>query len=217
MKPDDFSDQIRRKLESVEPEFREQDWTRMQQTLGHSTPVFAIGTKAGLMAAASVAAVMAFGGVAYQQYQANRQLHEQVRTLNQTVTTLRQSANPTPANPTAVPPDTVFLTRDVVRYVAVPVDRKRDNEIAETNSPSTPYATGTSSTVNNRPSAPINSSGRNQLSATPTGLPGSLESPQTNPQKSNGTGQVSNNTETTGNNAIQLALLTGRPFVRDTV
>lgn len=130
MKPDDFSDRIRRKLESVEPEFREKDWTRMQQALGHSTPVFAIGTRAGLMAAASVAAVVAFGGVAYQQFQTSQHLREQVRTLNETVTRLqeKQSADPTPITPGSLPADTVYLTREVIRYVPVPYERKRADE-----------------------------------------------------------------------------------------
>lgn len=302
MKPDDFSDQIRRKLESVEPEFREKDWTRMQQALGHSTPVFAIGTKAGLMAAASMAAVMAFGGVAYQQYHANKQLHEQVRSLHQTVKTLQQSAGVAQAQvkPTSsVPPDTVYLTRDVVLYVAVPVERKRNDEIAETNSPSNPNATETPSTVNNRPSAGITSTGGHLL-ANPNGSIGSSESRQTSTQnrntagidspvgstpnrsvnelsgnnkasgissgngnrivgnsrgnnkgvaggnsrngngtagingvnntdltgqngnvvagttETNNTGPVSENTATNSNNAVQLALLSGRPFMRDT-
>ena len=268
MKPDDFSDQIRRKLESVEPEFREKDWTRMQQALGHfSTPVFAIGTKAGLMAAASIAAVMAFGGVAYQQYQANQQLNEQVLALKKTVTTLRQSTTIARETPASIPPDTVYLTRDVVRYVAVPVDRKRTDEIAQTNSPSNPDATETLSTVNNNSSTGTNSSGRNQLAASPTGLLGSPESRPAGIQNRNGpdigapagsssagsaiglpgngtsgnsrgsrTGIARNNrgsdrtsvgangaewtpenTAVNSNNAVQLSLLSSRPFVRDTV
>lgn len=213
MKPDDFSDQIRRKLESVEPEFREKDWTRMQQALGHSTPVFAIGTKAGLMAVASVAAVMAFGGVAYQQYHANKQLHEQVRTLNETVKTLRQSADVTqaqvkPASP--VPPDTVYLTRDVVRYVAVPVERKTTDEIAETNSPSNPNATEAPSTFNHRPSTGIESTGGNRPVANPNSSLSSSENRSTNSQNRNnagngnqaGTALTNEETEVAGNSGV---------------
>lgn len=128
MNHDEFSDQIRRKLESVEPVFQEKDWTRMQQALGHSTPVISFGTRAGLMAAASVAAVMAFGGVAYQQYRTNRQLSEQVQRLNRTVQTLRKATETGPSTSAltpALPPDTVYLTREVIRYVPVPYERKR--------------------------------------------------------------------------------------------
>lgn len=177
MKPDDFSDQIRRKLESVEPEFQEKDWTRMQQALGHSTPVFAIGTRTGLLAAASIAAIVAFGGVAYQQYHTNQQLREQVQTLEQTVTTLRKTQPTEPAPTTAAAPvlrDTVYLTRDVVRYVPVPYERTRtdgantDDALDRTQRlangldrsysadrnpslPSNPNATGTPTTSSNRP------------------------------------------------------------------
>ena len=267
MKPDDFSDQIRRKLESVEPEFREKDWTQMQQALGHSTPVFAFGTKAGLMAAASLAAVMTFGGVAYHHYQANKHLRDQVQTLHQTVASLRQGANVAQPNPVLIPPDTVFLTRDVVRYVAVPVDRKRTDEIAETNSPSSPYITETPSTVNNSPAPGITASSRNRSSVSPNGLPGSPESRPTvsqnrtrtspnspadlaingtvagvnNPRVSGNNGAnndgagaqnsdvasgtmgttssfpAAGNAETNSHNAVQLSLLSSRPFSRDTV
>lgn len=257
MKTDDFSDQIRRKLESVEPEFREKDWTRMQQALGQSTPVFAIGSKAGLMAAASLVALMAFGGVAYQQYQANQQLHAQVQLLNKTVSTLRESAKITRPNPASVPPDTVFLTRDVVRYVAVPVERKRTGEITETNLQPNTYATETPSTVNNSPSAGITSTNRNQSSVTRNGVPNSSESQSAEKQtpnfsgstnrnntgitgsnngnntgitgsdglnnsgnsgqNGNGVPDAGGNTETNGNNAVQLSLLSSRPFRHDTL
>ncbi len=294
MKPDDFSDQIRRKLESVEPEFREKDWTRMQQALGHSTPVFAIGTKAGLMAAASMAAVMAFGGVAYQQYHANQQLQEQVRTLNQTVKTLRQSADvaQAPVNPSSlVPPDTVYLTRDVVRYVAVPVERNNTDEITGTNSPSNPNATEASSTINHLPPTGITSTNGNRSLANPNRASSASENHPANTQtesiltnettevtansgasgisrgnnnritgdrkgntkgvaggnsrnrngsvgingvnntdftgqngnvatgstETNNTGLASENTATNNNNTIQLSLLSGRPFMRDTI
>lgn len=288
MKPDDFSDQIRRKLESVEPEFREKDWTRMQQALGHSTPVFAIGTKVGLMAAASIAAVMAFGGVAYQQYHANKQLQEQVRTLNQTIKTLRQSADvaQTPVKPSSsVPPDTVYLTRDVVRYVAVLVERNNTDEITGTNSPSNPDATEASSTINHLPSTGITSTNGNRPLAnrassasenyptnTQTGTALANEATEVagnsgasgisrgnnnrvsgnikgaaaggNSRNRNGsagingvdntdfssqnsnvaavsaetnnTGLASENTITNSNNTVQLSLLSGRPFMRDT-
>lgn len=188
MKPDDFSDQIRRKLESVEPEFREKDWTRMQQALGHSTPVFAFGAKTTLLAAASIVAVMAFGGVAYKQYQANQQLQQQVWRLNQTVKSLRQSAILTPEDMAlkSVPPDTVYLTRDVVRYVAVPVDRKRTDGIPQTNSLVNSDATETPSTVSNRPATGASPLAPNQLSASPTGLPGPLGSRQTGVENQKG-------------------------------
>jgi hypothetical protein len=175
MNHDEFSDQIRRKLESVEPQFQEKDWTRMQQALGHSTPVIAFGTRAGLMAAASVAAIMAFGGVAYQQYRTNQHLREQVQTLNQTVQTLRKATKSGPSTSAiipALPPDTVYLTREVIRYVPVPYERKRldgsdlgvdpapterlanaQNAPNTPNSPTNslnPNTTGTTTTFNNR-------------------------------------------------------------------
>ncbi|WP_019988425.1 hypothetical protein [Rudanella lutea] len=281
MKPDNFSDRIRQKLEGIEPEFREKDWTRMQQVLGHSTPVYAIGTKAGLMAAASVVAVMAFGGVAYQQYRTNQELREEVKTLTQTVKVLRETGPERTVAAAPLPPDTVYLTRDVVRYVAVPVDRVRPGEPAPdgvtppteqvagtatesagnahaetarttpeqadlastpasaqntTNSPTTPYATETTTTSTHRLLGGKTRTNRPNRSATPTGVSDSQRpnrtdyavAGQNNVSGPAGAGVGNGQTPYVGaqptaeangpsaSRVVQLEYLESRPFVRDT-
>ncbi|OIN56411.1 hypothetical protein [Arsenicibacter rosenii] len=112
MKPDKFSDHIRRKLESVdEPIFRDKDWVQMQRTMQmHGGGVFQpalpqwVLPGAGLMAAAGLSAII------YFQYSANQQLHNEVQTLQNKVTELKQA----PA-PVLQKTDTVYITRYIDR------------------------------------------------------------------------------------------------------
>ena len=112
MKPDKFSDQIRRKMESVdEPVFRDKDWVQMQRTMQmHGGGVFQpalpqwVLPGAGMMAAAGLSAII------YVQYSANEQLHNEVQTLQNKVTELKQA----PA-PVLQKTDTVYITRYIDR------------------------------------------------------------------------------------------------------
>jgi len=63
MKTNRFENTIRRKLESIEPDFQEQDWARMQNYMqAHTPPTFLqqYGSWIGYAAAASVTSVMAY-------------------------------------------------------------------------------------------------------------------------------------------------------------
>ncbi|AUD00695.1 hypothetical protein [Spirosoma pollinicola] len=95
MKTDRFSDIIRRKLESIRPEFSEKDWTRMQSSLqtglpqpatppsGHPFSGGIWSAKPWLMAAATVSAVVLVGYSFWQHQEINQlrqtmgQLHKQ--------------------------------------------------------------------------------------------------------------------------------------------
>ena len=94
MKADRFSDSIRRKLESIRPEFTEKDWTRMQSTLHQATPphpgpsVTSGGSMGAghpwLLAAATVSTVVLMAVSVWQWRQINslRQATEQLRQQN---------------------------------------------------------------------------------------------------------------------------------------
>lgn len=105
MKTDRFSDIIRRKLESIRPEFTEKDWVRMQATLhqagmpqpGHAPTghPFSGGVWSGgqswLLAAASVSTAALIGVSIWQ--------HNQISNLRETVAQLKQKATVTQATP----------------------------------------------------------------------------------------------------------------------
>ncbi|GAB3773931.1 hypothetical protein GCM10028818_15970 [Spirosoma horti] len=94
MKTDRFSDIIRRKLESIRPEFSEKDWARMQSSLQTGIPQpgtppsgnpFSGGlwtAKSWLMAAATVSAVVLVGYGFWQ--------HNEINRLRQTIGQLRK-------------------------------------------------------------------------------------------------------------------------------
>ncbi|GAB3643833.1 hypothetical protein [Spirosoma arcticum] len=94
METDPFNDSIRRKLESIRPDFEEKDWKRMQATLQQATPPpsgihttphpFTISRTARpwLMAAATVSAVVLVSFAAWQR--------AQISDLRQTLSQLRQ-------------------------------------------------------------------------------------------------------------------------------
>ncbi len=112
MKPDDFDDNIRRKLDGIEPSFREKDWAQMQQVMrqhGMITPWSA--APSWLMPAVGVVSVAALLTTTVWLGQSNQQLRQDVQRLSQTVTQLKQ----TPQTQTALPArvDTVYLTRTV--------------------------------------------------------------------------------------------------------
>jgi len=135
MKTDRFSDSIRRKLESIRPDFKEKDWARMQATLlQHTTPP-PPGSPTGfqpvadrdwwaqpwLLAAAVITAVLV--GIAIWQ-------RAQINDLRQTISQLSgQKTAPLPHQTPAVttaPNTTTPLT-----------ERQTDRRNAPTNSPQT--------------------------------------------------------------------------------
>lgn len=125
MKPDDFDDSIRRKLDGIEPPFREKDWTQMQQVMrqhGMITPWSA--APSWLMPAAGVVSVAALLTTTVWLGQTNQQLRQDVHQLKQTVTQLKQV-------PPAVAPrtDTVYVTR----LVPTPTDIQTNRQAIEPN------------------------------------------------------------------------------------
>lgn len=108
MKPDNFDDNIRRKLDGIEPVFREKDWAQMQQVMrqhGMITPWSA--APSWLLPTAGVVSVAALLTTTVWLGQSNQQLRQDVQRLSQTVTQLKQTSPAAP--PTRI--DTVYLTR----------------------------------------------------------------------------------------------------------
>ncbi|QMW06597.1 hypothetical protein [Spirosoma foliorum] len=104
MKTDRFSDIIRRKLESIRPEFTEKDWTRMQATLQQASPPLPGSAGAGqpfsgsvwsthpwFMAAASVGTAALISFSVWQR--------SQISDLQKTVGQLKQKSDSTQVAP----------------------------------------------------------------------------------------------------------------------
>jgi len=112
MKTDRFSDIIRRKLESIRPEFSEKDWTRMQSSLQTGIPQpgttpsgspFSGGlwtAKPWLMAAATVSAVVLVGYGFWQHNEINR-LRQTIGQLSKQPTQQTAAKQPTRSIPDA--------------------------------------------------------------------------------------------------------------------
>jgi hypothetical protein len=106
MKTNKFENTIRRKLESIEPDFQEQDWARMQNYMhAHTPPTFwqQYSSWVGYAAAASVTTVMAFLYV--NQLSKNDHLVSDVKNLQTQIEVIKNQAAP------AVKTDTVYLVQ----------------------------------------------------------------------------------------------------------
>ncbi|MCF2444553.1 hypothetical protein L0657_11345 [Dyadobacter sp. CY345] len=106
MKTDKFEKTIRRKLESITPEFHEDDWTKMQNYMhAHTPPTFwqQYSSWLGYAAAAAVTSVMAFLYV--NQLSQNNVLLTDVKTLKNQIEVIKNS--PTVIQKT----DTVYLVQ----------------------------------------------------------------------------------------------------------
>lgn len=114
MKTDRFSDSIRRKLESIRPDFSEKDWKRMQATLQQATPPPSDATPVSqpftgsawsaqpwLMAAAAVSTVVLVSLAIYQRNQITH-LRQTVRQLSGQQTARSRPTTAEPAAPNAV-------------------------------------------------------------------------------------------------------------------
>ncbi|GAB4023903.1 hypothetical protein [Spirosoma koreense] len=125
MKTDRFSDIIRRKLESIRPEFTDKDWARMQETLKNAnlsqpTPPqashpFSGGVWSGqswLLAAATVSTVVL---IAYSVWQ-----RREINTLRQTIGQLHRQSVTAPA-PTAPNPQSQQQPRSDLAHSGQPV------------------------------------------------------------------------------------------------
>jgi len=95
MKTNRFENTIRRKLESIEPDFQEQDWARMQNYMqAHTPPSFLqqYGSWIGYAAAASVTSVMAYMYV--NQLSQNDHLVQDVKNLQSQIELIRNQPAP---------------------------------------------------------------------------------------------------------------------------
>ncbi len=127
MRPDTFTELIRRKLESIRPDVTERDWTRMQSSLQQAglsgpsgVPVAGAGSVSPWLLAVGGIGIAALLSVTIWQRAEINTLHN--RLLQQTTASAQAIAPATPNNSqglaTATPtPDTVYITR------YVPVER----------------------------------------------------------------------------------------------
>lgn len=119
MKTNKFENTIRRKLESIEPDFQEQDWARMQNYMQtHTPPSFLqqYGSWIGYAAAASVTSVMAYMYV--NQLSQNDHLVKDVKNLQSQIEVIRNQPAP------AIKTDTVYVlqkTPDSEQFSARPL------------------------------------------------------------------------------------------------
>lgn len=109
MKTDKFEKTIRRKLESIEPEFHENDWTKMQNFMQANTPPTfwqQYSSWFGYAAAAAVSSVMVFLYV--NQLSQNNDLLSDVKSLKTQIETIKNT--PTVIHKT----DTIYLVQQQV-------------------------------------------------------------------------------------------------------
>lgn len=113
MKTNPFDDAIRRKLESIEPPYREKDWVYMQSYMHqHGFPPAWTswhGVSQWLLPATSALTVASLLIVTVWQYHTNQQLQQSVQQLTQTVNRFAQ--NQPQAGTSAHQTDTVYVTR----------------------------------------------------------------------------------------------------------
>jgi hypothetical protein len=125
MKTDRFSDIIRRKLESIRPEFTDKDWTRMQASLQQAMPPqpgspttgtpFSSGVWSGsswLLAAASISTVVLIAFSIWQR--------SEINTLRETVGQLKQQAVATQPAQVSTTPDSPTLSKLNSQYRSQP-------------------------------------------------------------------------------------------------
>ncbi|PWJ59349.1 hypothetical protein CLV98_102182 [Dyadobacter jejuensis] len=105
MKTDKFEKNIRRKLESLSPEFQEKDWTSMQNYLQAQSPPTFWQQYRGWAGYAAAASVVLLSGILYAfQLQKNLELTQEVQSLEKQVKAIQQS-------PPVRIVDTVYIVR----------------------------------------------------------------------------------------------------------
>ncbi len=109
MKTDKFDDAIRRKLESIEPAFRERDWGHMQAFMHrHGYPPTWTGAPQWLLPMAAAATVTVLLISTIWQFRTNQELRQSVQTLSQTVARLEATQSQLIQLKTKT--DTVYVT-----------------------------------------------------------------------------------------------------------
>ncbi|QJD80090.1 hypothetical protein [Spirosoma rhododendri] len=145
MKTDRFADSIRRKLDSIRPEFSERDWTKMQAMLKQTGPLpnatptrprMFSGQAARLIAAGAAGTALFLGTTLYQTYELNRLRNstqptghttaqvDSARTITTDTSMLtRSDRSATDTDATDAPESAPAVVRDTVyidRYIRVP-------------------------------------------------------------------------------------------------
>lgn len=106
MKTNKFENTIRQKLESIEPDFQEQDWAKMQSYMqAHTPPTFwqQHSSWIGYAAAASITTVMAF--LYANQLSKNNDLTADVKNLQNQIEVIKSTAAP------IAKADTIYLVQ----------------------------------------------------------------------------------------------------------
>ncbi|GGB91025.1 hypothetical protein [Dyadobacter sediminis] len=106
MKTSKFENTIRQKLESIEPDFQEQDWAKMQRYMqAHTPPTFwqQYSSWIGYAAAASITTVMAF--LYINQLSKNNHLTADVKSLKNQIEVIKSTTLP------AAKTDTIYIVR----------------------------------------------------------------------------------------------------------
>ncbi|WP_138993285.1 hypothetical protein [Larkinella sp. C7] len=113
MKTDKFEENIRQKLEGIDPPFQETDWVHLRSVLRRNgVPSIGGAVTQWLVPMMSAATVAGLVILAVWQYRTNQKLEQTVQSLKDTVTILQQAPLETPV--AQVPKtDTVYITREV--------------------------------------------------------------------------------------------------------
>lgn len=110
MKTDKFEESIRKKLEGIDPPYRESNWLTLRSFLRRNgMPSIGMTTTQWLTPMLSAASVAGLIVLSVWQYRVNQRLEETVQSLKDTVNLLQQA----PPVATAPKPDTVYITREV--------------------------------------------------------------------------------------------------------
>lgn len=134
MKTDKFDDAIRQKLESIEPPFRERDWSHMQAFMHrHGYPPAWAGASQWLVPLAAAASVTGLIISTVWQFHTNQQLSQSLQTLSQTVARLEttQAKLINSQNHT----DTVYVTNFTKSSIPTLADQPVISQPVEQDSP----------------------------------------------------------------------------------
>ncbi len=157
MKTDKFDEAIRRKLESIEPAFRERDWGHMQSFMHrHGYPPAWTGATTWLMPLAAAAAVTGVLLSTIWQFHTNQELRQSIQTLSQTVARLETTQSQLIQSKTKK--DTVYVTT-----FTQPVASPSANQVAT----SQPVLTGNSA-IRSTGILPVQTQRRERISPTDT-------------------------------------------------
>ncbi|KAA9349374.1 hypothetical protein [Larkinella humicola] len=136
MKTDKFEENIRQKLEGIDPPFQETDWVHLRSVLRRNgVPSIGGAVTQWLVPMMSAATVAGLVILAVWQYRTNQKLAQTVHSLKDSVTILQQAPLETPVAQSPKT-DTVYITREILvpsprlRPSVPGVQRDDDRELA---------------------------------------------------------------------------------------